>query len=126
MEASDSHSSGRRVSGDIIDIISEAYPLKPAFTLGRALEWKRLQPYVALIQSPVLDLGCGDGRLSHVFWGNQKIIGLDMDESAVMLAKKIFPMYWKAMQTTFLPAPVLLVLFLAIVPLNIFEMLTRV
>ena len=42
--------------------------------------------------SSILDLGCGEGsRLNYLFSKNRKIVGIDISDTAIELAKKVYP-----------------------------------
>ena len=66
--------------------ILELYPYIPSLSLWRAYEYavyKNLK-----INSPVLDVGCGDGEYFRFVWGeNHEVTGIDLDKERCESAK---------------------------------------
>lgn len=63
------------------------YPLH-FFALFRAHELYNVEPYIDLLQPPVLDLGCGDGLVASLLFDRQLEYGIDISKSAVMQAHR--------------------------------------
>jgi len=66
-----------------LEAVVDLYPWKPSLALVRALEWRGAHAHRAALAPPVLDLGCGDGRIGHVFFGGRDRVGLDRDPAAL-------------------------------------------
>jgi len=58
------------------------YPLH-FFAVFRAHELYNVEPFIELLRDPVLDLGCGDGEISHLLFGRCLEYGIDRDERVV-------------------------------------------
>jgi len=69
--------------------------LKTNFEYNPNLNFFRtfLRDYGNQIKSPVLDLGCGDGRLLDILYQERinDLLGIDFSEKAISLARKNFP-----------------------------------
>lgn len=65
----------------------DLYPWKVSLALFRALEWRGVYHYQALCSPPILDLGCGDGAIHHLFLGDVESVGIDVDPSPLPKAK---------------------------------------
>ena len=46
-----------------VELLVNLYPWKPSMALFRALEWRIIYRHKMLLSTPILDLGCGDGRI---------------------------------------------------------------
>jgi len=60
------------------DGIADLFPWKPSLALVRGLEWRAVHRRRAHIAFPVLDLGCGDGAIARLFFGDGDVVGLDV------------------------------------------------
>lgn len=69
------------------DAVSQLYPYVPSMCVWRAWEYAAYQRYT--LSEPVLDIGCGDGRLIRLVWPRlHDVVGLDMDASVVDAARR--------------------------------------
>lgn len=67
------------------------------FALFRAHELYNVEPFTGLLQDPILDLGCGDGKIAQLLFKRQLAYGIDVSHRAVSRARKL-----GAYETTFL------------------------
>ena len=58
------------------------------FATFRAHELYNLEPYVELLDGPILDLGCGDGFIANELFQKQLDFGIDISEAVIEEAKK--------------------------------------
>ena len=58
------------------------------FAVFRAHELHNVEPFIGLLEPPVLDLGCGDGLISNLLFGRPLEYGIDPSESAVESARR--------------------------------------
>jgi SAM-dependent methyltransferase len=69
------------------DEMSKLYPYIPPLSAWRAWEYAAFRHYT--LPEPVLDLGCGDGRLFRLVWPDIKhVIGIDIDPDTVVIARQ--------------------------------------
>lgn len=69
------------------DVVSRLYPHTPPLSAWRAWEYAAYSRFV--LQEPVLDVGCGDGRFFRLVWPQvRRAVGIDADPAAVELARQ--------------------------------------
>lgn len=61
------------------------YPLH-FFAVFRSHELYNVEPFIHLLQPPILDLGCGDGTIASLLFGSRVSYGLDSSWHAVQIA----------------------------------------
>jgi SAM-dependent methyltransferase len=65
------------------------FPWKPSLALFRALECRGVRRHGALLSSPILDLGCGDGEINRLFLAEYDSVGIDWDPAPLPKAKQL-------------------------------------
>ncbi len=63
------------------------YPLH-FFALFRAHELYNVEPYIDLLEPPILDLGCGDGAIATLLFHQRLEYGVDLDKAALRRAQQ--------------------------------------
>src|SRR6266508_5842100 len=79
------------------DRVAEIYPHVPSLSMWRAWEYAAYQG--RLLQQPVLDVGCGDGRWFHLVWPEiSDVYGIDMEPAVVERAIQsgVYRQIWQA------------------------------
>lgn len=71
---------------NILDELLLYYEMFPAVVLLRALEVGQFAMVGHLCKSPILDLGCGDGLIAKLAFGNSVDVGLDINEDTLKTA----------------------------------------
>lgn len=70
------------------ELLTIYYPMH-FFALFRAHELRSVAPYLDLLQDPILDLGCGDGRIAELLFQRELAYGIDVDARAVHRAEQL-------------------------------------
>jgi len=68
---------------DYLKILLEYYYPFHFFAIFRAHELYNVEPYIKFLQSPILDIGCGDGFIAYLLFGKQIEFGIDSSIDAV-------------------------------------------
>lgn len=71
-----------------LEILIDLFPWKPSLALFRALERRGVRRRRALLSSPILDLGCGDGEINRLFLAEFDSIGIDWDSTSLPKARQ--------------------------------------
>jgi len=73
---------------DYLKLLLDAYFPLHFFALFRAHELYNVEPYIGLLNPPILDLCCGNGLISQMLFGHVLDFGIDRSENVVLAAKK--------------------------------------
>ena len=76
------------IKKDYLKILLDKYYPMHFFATFRAHELYNLEPYVELLDGPILDLGCGDGFIANELFQKQLDFGIDISEAVIEEAKK--------------------------------------
>jgi len=68
-------------------LLDEYYPMH-YFALFRAHELYNVEPFLSFLETPILDLGCGDGLIASLLFDSQLEYGIDSSEKALYGAKQ--------------------------------------
>lgn len=73
---------------DYLKILLRAYYPLHFFALFRAHELYNVEPFIQLLYSPILDLGCGDGTIAKILFGSPLDHGIDLSTLALKKARE--------------------------------------
>jgi len=80
-----------QVNAPDLDVMLKTFPWKPTLSLARTIEWREIYKNRECLNLPLLDLGCGTGEVSRLMYGDQRIVGVDIDVLALQKAKVNLP-----------------------------------
>lgn len=74
---------------DFLQILLEKHFPFTSFALWRSIELRVAVKYLPYLSDPVLDIGCGDGAISKVFFSRRLDAGLDISPRAIRAARAL-------------------------------------